>query len=75
MQIHPVHGPLGSSTSVVDADGVIRDGWLAVFVDHADRATLGSDLFLTGTDEDRPHLGYPRTFVDQLPDDLGRAVG
>ena len=75
LQIHPVHGPLQSPTSIVDEEGDIRPEWLTLLQDHSDRFVMGSDHFLTGGDDDDKAFFRIQHFLRELPEAVAYEIG
>jgi hypothetical protein len=75
VQLHPVFGPLGSDTAIVDESGTVQTEWLEVLEAWSDRIVIGSDNFYAGTEEDGVVLEKMQSFLQQLPEDLAWAIG
>ena len=75
LQIHPVGGPLGSATAIVDQNGTLRAEWLAVLARYPDRAVLGTDTFYAASADDARGAAEMQSFLAQLPTDLAQRLG
>ena len=75
IQIHPVHGPLGSPNAIVSQDGTLRSEWLTLLLAYPDQVVLGTDAFYDGSAADTKQPELMQNFLQQLPTELAYQIG